>query len=406
MIISKILVLGENLKGEYSDSAIDLTETLIKNGADYIDYSEVYLARGFKYTHQYISDYIKAKDIEVVILAQSTLFLDINFLHELQKKVFMVMLIGDAEHYLMAIEQYLAQAMDLVLVTDFASSGVLNWMGIDSSPYWGFFNSEKFRKIPETQKQIDISFVGYVKDKVMRTEYLRYLDNNNLKVNVFGDNSSGGKLLFNDKINIYNTSKINLNFSGVSTFAKYAMGSNINRRRKQIKGRIFETALCGGFVLTEYSNGLENLFELGEEIETFRDKEELLKKSHYYLTHNEERERIALNGYRRAIKDYDALTSVPRLIEQIDVRRQGKKPAHPIIFLDKIFLRNYVSFRFFLIFNFIKSWKLCLIWEELKIILKYHTFSPYIVRVNFCTELLYKIPLFPKIRDLLKGELS
>ncbi|MDO8609185.1 MAG: glycosyltransferase [bacterium] len=68
--------------------------------------------------------------------------------------------------------------------------------------------------------------------------------------------------------------------------------------------RDFRVTAAGGFLLTEYVRGMESLFEIGKECETYRTPEECYEKIKYYLTHDEERKQIAENGYQRTIKDH------------------------------------------------------------------------------------------------------
>jgi hypothetical protein len=73
----------------------------------------------------------------------------------------------------------------------------------------------------------DVSFVGTVKF-ADRMHYLNELRNKNFSLQVFGE-GSGGYVSFEQMLNIFNSSKINLNFSKCGHFFC----------RKQIKGRVF-----------------------------------------------------------------------------------------------------------------------------------------------------------------------
>lgn len=53
--------------------------------------------------------------------------------------------------------------------------------------------------------------------------------------------------------------------------------------RETANMRIFEVTGCGAFLLTEHYDNLADYFEIGKEIETFRDARELLEKVRYYL---------------------------------------------------------------------------------------------------------------------------
>lgn len=61
--------------------------------------------------------------------------------------------------------------------------------------------------------------------------------------------------------------------------------------------RIFEALAAGSFLLTDHCDELGELFRIGEEIETYRSSSELEEKVHYYLSHPEQRNRIAQAGF-------------------------------------------------------------------------------------------------------------
>ena len=61
---------------------------------------------------------------------------------------------------------------------------------------------------------------------------------------------------------------------------------------------------CGGFVMSNYQSEIPEYFEIGREIETFSSTEELIDKCEYYLTHEEERKRIAQRGFEKVCKEH------------------------------------------------------------------------------------------------------
>lgn len=65
-----------------------------------------------------------------------------------------------------------------------------------------------------------------------------------------------------------------------------------------IPQRIFDIMGNGGFVMTNYQEEIDDLFKTGYDIETFRTTEELLDKTDYYLSHEDARLRLSLNGYK------------------------------------------------------------------------------------------------------------
>ena len=63
--------------------------------------------------------------------------------------------------------------------------------------------------------------------------------------------------------------------------------------------RIFDILGCGGFLMTNYQPELEEHFEIGVDLESYSSMEELIDKCGYYLSHEEERQQIASNGYQK-----------------------------------------------------------------------------------------------------------
>lgn len=78
--------------------------------------------------------------------------------------------------------------------------------------------------------------------------------------------------------------------------------------------RIFEATGSGVFLLTEHFENLSKFFSIGEEIETFSDRKELVDKLGYFLAHPEKRQEIAARGQVRCLKDH----SMERGVQELD----------------------------------------------------------------------------------------
>ncbi|MFC2059677.1 glycosyltransferase [Chloroflexota bacterium] len=167
-------------------------------------------------------------------------------------------------------------------------------------------------------EKYDISFIGSMRSKPNREQYINALKNRNIPVHIFGE-GAGRYIPFEGMVGIFGDSKINLNFAGVT-------GSD----RLAIKGRLTEISLAGGFVLTEYAPGTEKCFEIDKEIVCFRNTEELLDKVIYYLDHDEERRAIAQAGWKRATNEYTPFHMISRIFGEIeeDIAAKDKKD-HP-----------------------------------------------------------------------------
>ncbi|MGN0436806.1 MAG: DUF3880 domain-containing protein, partial [Wujia sp.] len=83
---------------------------------------------------------------------------------------------------------------------------------------------------------------------------------------------------------------------------------NLNITNKAIKSglsqRIFDVMGCGGFLITNYQPEVLDLFVPDEEIVMYESLEDLIDKIGYYLIHEEERNRIAVNGYRKVKENF------------------------------------------------------------------------------------------------------
>jgi hypothetical protein len=146
---------------------------------------------------------------------------------------------------------------------------------------------------PEMNRDIDVSFVGN-SAYLDRSRFLNYLLRNGIKINISGGRHNGHGLNVTDYASILQRSKITLNFSlspdGVP----------------QLKGRLFEGMLCGAMVMESQNNvnWATRWFMPDIHYVSFLTEIELKSKIEYYLNNNEERIRIAKNGWRRTNEYY------------------------------------------------------------------------------------------------------
>ena len=85
---------------------------------------------------------------------------------------------------------------------------------------------------------------------------------------------------------VFNLSKINLNM----TMRPIETGLPL---------RCFDILGCGGFLMTDYQEELNDMFVIGQDLEAYSGPDELIDKCAYYLSHEDERAAIARNGYEK-----------------------------------------------------------------------------------------------------------
>lgn len=80
-------------------------------------------------------------------------------------------------------------------------------------------------------------------------------------------------------------------------------GINLNMTMRPIETglplRCFDILGCGGFLMTNYQEELNDMFVIGQDLEAYSSLDELIDKCGYYLSHEDERAAIARNGYEK-----------------------------------------------------------------------------------------------------------
>lgn len=80
--------------------------------------------------------------------------------------------------------------------------------------------------------------------------------------------------------------------------------------------RLYEATGVGTFLLTDYKDNLNSLFEPGKEVVAYRSAEEGVELAKYYLAHEEERKSIAQAGQARTLREH---TYRHRMQELLDI---------------------------------------------------------------------------------------
>jgi spore maturation protein CgeB len=376
-----------------------------------IIYKDLYEKNGNKGFHDHIIKLIEKENINVVFYAVAIDFeIHIDFLNELKRNAFVVLYLGDDCFYFDVHYKYLSQCADLILTNIVYAKYKYEELGTHAIFYPPAFDTSIYHPIENLERDIDVSFIGRIINKKDRTTFLNYLLHNKINVEIWGDGSANGVAPMAKKLEIYNRSKINLDFTGLTANTIYTLEHPIHRRIKHIKGRSIEIALTKSFLLSEYAPGIEAFFEPGKEIEVFYDKEDLMAKVRYYLDNPEERESMAKNAYKKALKNNEVYSQVKDMLSVIRQYKNGsevyKRSKDPTIYLGKDYISNYSTYRIYWILKFLKLKKQRLAWEEFVIWLNYRRinliqaaffFSENISLVKRCLKLLKNY--IPRFRD-------
>lgn len=230
----------------------------------------------------------------------------------------------------------------------------------------------------------DVLFVGAkIADRDL---FINYLKDNGVDIAVYGKSWKTGILPTEEMIAAYNSSKISL------SFIKTADGSG----RIQLKARLFEIIMAGGFILSEYCDELNDYFDIGSEIDTFRSPDELLDKIKFYLTNSDLREKMASLAKDKVEKIFSFESVWGKFLEDIkDGRIQSQYPNIGYE-VSSAALKSFQQWNFSIIYGRVMLREYILAYQqyifcqrELKFII-----SEFSVINNFCT---FSLTLLRKI---------
>ncbi|KAI4450796.1 hypothetical protein C823_005333 [Eubacterium plexicaudatum ASF492] len=101
---------------------------------------------------------------------------------------------------------------------------------------------------------------------------------------------------------VFYGSKINLNFT-------------IPNIKSGIPLRVWDVLGAGGFLITNYQPELELYFEPDKDLVIFESKQDLAQKVSYYLDHEEQRRKIAENGYKKVKLNHSYKQRIAQMLE-------------------------------------------------------------------------------------------
>lgn len=174
------------------------------------------------------------------------------------------------------------------------------------------------------QYEREVAFLGW--GNPSRKWMIGQLEKKGIKVQCFGHGWPNGVVSTEKMIEIFQTSKINLNLSNsISHDLRYLLSGpramkeffRSSKNASQIKARNFEIPYWGGFQLSDYVPFLDKYLNIGSEIACFSNLDEAVLQIKYYLEEEEERESIRQAGTRRARADHGYIHRLRKYLEQI-----------------------------------------------------------------------------------------
>ncbi len=212
--------------------------------------------------------------------------------------------------------------VDIVFTSSYKRNKLYKEMGLNSYFMPQYTRFDKFYPAYDEKYKTKLLFIGnnWHYDVVRKT--ILYSIKNNLEVDIYGkgwDNIideehkhllKGEQILPDDLKYYYSSADIVFNDT------RQDMIDN-----GFISNRIFDVTACGGFLISDYIAEIEEIF--GDSIVMYKNEEEFIKLTEYYLAHPEERKEKAQKAHEITMKNFGAETGIRKMSEIL--REYAKK---------------------------------------------------------------------------------
>lgn len=154
----------------------------------------------------------------------------------------------------------------------------------------------------------------YIGRRIANKDRLLMLQNlgNKFNVNLFGPPTEL-KLNVNQKGYI----KYNEEFAKVAYLSKINLHLTMPRIATGISQRCFDVMASGGFLMANYKEDMLRHFEPDKDFIMYESIDELIDKCTYYLSHDDERKKIALNGCNKVVNEHNTILRAKEMIKNL-----------------------------------------------------------------------------------------
>jgi spore maturation protein CgeB len=206
---------------------------------------------------------------------------------------------------------------DFVLTQSFGSIKDYKEKGISNIEFLPLAFDQRFFYPTKIKKDIDILFAGSLK--------WRKISSKNILIPAIKKFKKRVILVSRDYGNEFKEATILppvpwFKLNELFNRAKIVINTHVDVNRKRagtFNYRDFETPGSGAFVISDYVEKMELCYKPNDEIIMVNSPEETIENLNYYLNNEDERRKIANNGYLRAIKEHTVIHRAKFLKELI-----------------------------------------------------------------------------------------
>lgn len=284
------------------------------------DYRRGYLDWGGKRLATAVRSAVQSIRADVVIYTQfpnSYSYLSPQFIYELGNETIVVGLGFDDEIWFEQ-SKYFYRACHAVITTDVAGAAWLEQLGVHAhlAAFQQFHEQLPSAAVVE---DISVSFVGDI-TKPGRKHYIERLHSVGIPVETFGRGTKNGLISDSEVVQVFQRSKINLNFTATNPPRWIYKHDPLRARFGQIKGRVLELAELRKFCLCEWTPSLARWFRPEAEVGVFADPKDLVEKVKLYLRDDSLRMRVAAAAHARYKEVLSPSIQFKRIFQEILAR--------------------------------------------------------------------------------------
>ncbi len=306
--------------------------------SDYIFSENLFYKHGSKGIINLVNKRIKENSIEVVFFdIDGFPVIDSAIINQITNKVIKVLLTFD-DLVMHNLNVASAAVCDLVLTADPVSVLKFKEKGLDAE-YMPLESAKTIYHPLDASKDIDVLFYGDL-EKEGRRQYIDHIRRSGIDIRVI-DNSDE-YVTPEELVKLINRAKIVLNFSRTDQFSKYReifgkSSRDLDLTRFQLKGRIFEAALCKTLCISENCPAIGLLF-LPEEVPVFENETACVRLLNRYLADDELRDSSAAMLYHKVLSTYEDTMRMPEILKLIE-----NLTIKPKRVLNNNYYRSYVT---------------------------------------------------------------
>ena len=137
-----------------------------------------------------------------------------------------------------------------------------------------------------------------------RLSLLKLLSSTGCRVDLYSNPLSDAETELLDKVNIHGRVSYDKEMPALFRSSRINLNPTLKIIQSGIPLRALDIMGCGGFLLTNFQPEVSEYFENGSEVVMYKSLEEAADKAKYYLSHEDERSKIAQGGYEKVRRDF------------------------------------------------------------------------------------------------------